>query len=120
MVTDSLRKSRRPVVDVDVFKLERPLFDSVGNESVVELFRVLVKHIAVSLDCGDTGGLVDVGEDIGQRLVNSTCLKEFVEVASYDDVRLFICRQDRLDEGLRGFVSYSASLNTSKNLQQQD
>lgn len=100
MVTDPRGQRRRPCVNVNVLELDLSPLDSRRDQRVVELLRVLVEDIAVSLVLGDLGGLVDVGEQAGEGLVDRAGLDELVEVAGDDDVGKTALVEHSLDEAL--------------------
>jgi hypothetical protein len=64
MIADPRRKSRRPIVDMYVFKFRPTLLDSIGDECMVQLLTVLVENIAVPFDRRDSRRRVDVSKDI--------------------------------------------------------
>lgn len=67
---------------------------------MVELLRVLVKDVAVSLDFRDLSCLVDVGKVFGEGLVDGARLDELVEVTCNDDVGKRVLEENVFDETL--------------------
>jgi len=73
-------------MDVLEFGLAETEPDGRRDEHMVELLRVLVKDITVTLNLGDASNRVDVGEEGGERFVYRASLNELVEVSSNNDV----------------------------------
>jgi hypothetical protein len=49
-----------------MFEFSLALLDGIRNEGMVQLFTVLIKNIAVSLDWRDSRNLVNIGENLNQ------------------------------------------------------
>lgn len=86
MVADPRGQGGGPRIDVHMVKGRRPGLDGSRNECMVELLRVLVEHVAVSLFGRDPDGDVDIGEHGFDRLERRPSLQELVEIAGHDDV----------------------------------
>lgn len=83
---------------MNVFEFSFSCLDSIGYESVVQLLRILIEHIAISLNRRDSSNLVNVGQDCCQRLVDRTGLQILIKVTSDDDVGISIVSQYRPNE----------------------
>jgi hypothetical protein len=78
------------------------------NECVVELLRVHVKDIGVTLDGWDSRGLVNIFEVCAERIKDCVSLSVFVKVTGSDDGRVSVDRQNRANkvlEEVKNFVN---------------
>lgn len=86
---------------MDMFELDAAQLDGGRDQNMVELLVVLVVNIAVALDGGNVGDLVDVGEQGGEGFVYGARLDVLVEVASDDHACERVLLQDVPDKVLR-------------------
>lgn len=75
-----------------------------GDEGMIELLRILVKDIAVTLNLGNSGDLIDIRQQSCQGLVDRASLDVLVEITGNHDVGERVFREQRFYEGLSYFA----------------
>lgn len=91
----------RPRIYMDMLDFSTTSGDRRGHEDMVDLLRVLVIHIRVTLCRRHAGDLVDVGQQPLERRKDAACLDELVHVATHDDTRIGVECKERSDESLK-------------------
>ena len=100
MITDPRTETWGPVVYMNMLDLRSSLFNRLRDKDMIQLLRVLVKDISVSLHGVETRDFVEFTENVSERCEHGTSLCEFVEVTGYDDVRIRVEVEERFNESL--------------------
>lgn len=87
-----------------MFEFSFSRLDSIRHEGVIQLLRVLIENVAISLNQRNSSNFIDVSQHCSQGLEDRSRLQEFVEVAGDDDICIFIVSQDSPHEILLPLV----------------
>ena len=80
----------------------------------IELLVVLVENVSVTLDLGNSGNLVDVGQHAVERRKDRACHQKLVVVTADYDTGLCILLQNGLNECLQLTVSSEITISNSQ------
>lgn len=89
-----------PVVHMYMLHVNAATFDSIGDEDMIQLLRILIEKEGVSFDGVNSSYLVRFGQNVLQRCKCGTRLNVFVKVACNHNVGVGVLRQNRSNKSL--------------------